>query len=65
MDFWETGYRSEQSPWSAKARDDYDDMFDNYLDNFSWEPWYQVKKHLAELDKRGTQTPVGKTQQLG
>ena len=51
MDFWETGYRSEQSPWSAKARDDYDDMFDNYLDNFSWEPWYQVKKHLAELDK--------------
>jgi spermidine dehydrogenase len=51
MDFWEKGYKSENSPWSPKAIADFDDMFDNYLTPFEWEPWYQVKADLAELDK--------------
>jgi spermidine dehydrogenase len=51
MDFWETGYMSDDSPWSQKAVNDYDDLWDNYLTSFEWEPWYKVKKQLAELDK--------------
>lgn len=50
MDFWETGYYSDASPWSKKIQDDYDAFFEA-LGSFKWEPWPKAKKEIAELDK--------------
>ena len=50
MDFWETGYYSDSSPWSRKIQDDYDAFFEK-LGGFEWEPWSKAKKKLEESDK--------------
>ena len=50
MDFWETGYNSAASPWSEKARTDYEALFE-FLETFKWTPWPKVKAELAEWDK--------------
>jgi len=50
IDFWETGYRSDSSPWPKQTQNDYDAFFD-YMGSFKWTPWSKVKKDLAELDK--------------
>ncbi len=50
IDFWETGYRSDSSPWPKQTQNDYDAFFE-YMGSFMWTPWSKVKKALAELDK--------------
>ncbi|MCP4142478.1 MAG: NAD(P)-binding protein [Chloroflexi bacterium] len=49
-DFWETGYKSADSPWPKKVQADYEALFE-ILENFKWTPWPRVKASLAKLDK--------------